>query len=270
MSKTREISEFENRFSEDIIEVAAVTGSLGISAGRAGGDIMWKASIDIIAWRKLYSNEPVVTEELRLEWLADDEEWEKSKHILKEDTIVRLQVCKAEDSMLLVKVLETEYIDDDLKIILEEAKEPVFYNDDIFGKFELNKGIKIFEKEISWAREEGNLYFDWDQDSNVMKSALETAYTLFNNQDEWSKKIRMYAAEELVELANDWLQDNDEAEIDEITKEMFVDFMTLDSISVYPEGDFEIFFFDGDMFLGHCIIVDGNINRDFNSAQIAG
>lgn len=103
-----------------------------------------------------------------------------------------------------------------------------------------------------------------------MKSALETAYALFNNQDEWSKKIRMYAAEELVELANDWLQDNDEAEIDEITKEMFINFMTLDSISVYPEGDFEIFFFDGDMFWGHCIIVDGNINGDFNSAQIAG
>lgn len=270
MSKKRETSNFRNKFPEDIIEVAAVTGALGISAGRAGGDIMWKASIDIIAWRKLYSNEPVVTEELRLEWLVDDEEWEKSRHILKEDTIVRLQVRKAEDSMMLVKVLETEYIDDDLKIILEEAKEPVFYDDDIFGKFELNKGIKIFEKEISWAREEGNLYFDWDQDSNVMKSALETAYTLFNNQDEWSKKIRMYVAEELVELANDWLQDNDEAKIDEITKEMFVDFMTLDSISVYPEGDFEIFFFDGDMFWGHCIIVDGNINGDFNSAQIAG
>lgn len=126
MSKTREISEFENRFREDIIEVAAVTGSLGISAGRAGGDIMWKASIDIIAWRKLYSNEPAVTGELRLEWLADDEEWEKSRHILKEDTIVRLQVRKAKDSMMLVKVLETEYIDDNLKIILEEAKEPVF------------------------------------------------------------------------------------------------------------------------------------------------
>ncbi|MEC2076139.1 DUF2262 domain-containing protein [Metabacillus fastidiosus] len=270
MSKMREIREFENRFPEDVIEVAAVTGPSGVSAGRPGGDVMWNASIDIIAWKELYSNEPAVKEEFELEWLVADEELEKSQSILEEDTIVRLQVRKAEHSMMLVKVLETEYIDDDLKVILKEAGEPIFYNDDIFGKFELNKGIKIFEREISWAGEEGNLYFDWDQDSNVMKSALETAYTLFNNQDEWSKKIRMYAAEELVELANDWLQDNDEAEIDEITKEMFVNFMTLDSISVYPEGDFEIFFFDGDMFWGHCIIVDGNINGDFNSAQIAG
>lgn len=31
-------------------------------------------------------------------------------------------------------------------------------------------------------------------------------------------KMKMYAAKELVELANEWLQDDDEAEINEITK----------------------------------------------------
>ncbi|NLW47090.1 MAG: DUF2262 domain-containing protein [Firmicutes bacterium] len=39
---------------------------------------------------------------------------------------------------------------------------------------------------------------------------------------EWNKEIRSCASEELVELANDWLQDNDEAELDKITKEMFI------------------------------------------------
>ncbi|MGR5939186.1 DUF2262 domain-containing protein [Bacillus pacificus] len=55
-------------------------------------------------------------------------------------------------------------------------------------------------------------------------------------------EMKMYAAKELVELANEWLQDDDEAEIDEITKEMFINSITLSSLSVYSEGDFEIFF----------------------------
>ncbi|MCE4088108.1 DUF2262 domain-containing protein [Priestia megaterium] len=99
-----------------------------------------------------------------------------------------------------------------------------------------------------------------------MFKALKTAHTLFEEQDKWIQKIRMYAAAELVDLAPDWLQEEDE--IEEITEEMFMDFMSLDTISVYPEGDFD--FSDGDMFAGHSIVVEGNINGTFTRAQIAG
>ena len=39
MSKTREKSQFESRFKEQVMEVIAVTGASGISAGRAGEEI---------------------------------------------------------------------------------------------------------------------------------------------------------------------------------------------------------------------------------------
>ncbi|MGY0371979.1 DUF2262 domain-containing protein [Clostridium sp. JNZ J1-5] len=270
MSKSSEIIRFENRFMNNVIEVAAVTGASGIGAGKVGKDIMWNASIGLIAWKNLSLNEPVKIEDIRLEWLVDDEGWKKSRDILKRNTVVRLQVRKAEKSMMLVKILDTTYRDDDLEAILQDSMKPVFYNDKVLGEFELDKRVKLFEKKISWAGEEGNLYFDWYEDKNSMELALETAHALFKYQNEWNMKIRMYASEKLVGLANDWLQDNDEAEIDEITKEMFIDFMRLDSISVYPEGNFEIFFFDGDMFWGHSIIVNGNISGCFTSAEIAG
>ncbi|MGG2015841.1 DUF2262 domain-containing protein [Bacillus sp. S10(2024)] len=270
LSKSSEKSRFEKKFTENVIEVAAVTGASGIGAGKAGSDILWTASINLIAWKDLYNNETVIKEGLRLEWLVDDEELKQSREVLKENAVVRLQVRRAENSMMLVKVLETLYRDDELEMILQDSMKPVYYNDEMFGGFLLNKRVKVFEKTISWVGEECNLGFDWNEDQNNMKSALETAYVLFKEQDEWNKKIKMYASEELVELANDWLQDYDEEEINEITKEMFMDLMKLDSISVYPEGDFEMFFFDGDMFLGHCIIVDGNINGILNSADIAG
>lgn len=117
----------------------------------------------------------------------------------------------------------------------------------------------------------GNIeIFDWDENESMMTSALETAYELVNNQEKWNERIRDYASEKLVELANEWLQDNDEADIDEITKEMFVKLMKFNTISAYPEGNFEMFFGDGEMFWGHSIVINGNINGEFKSADIAG
>lgn len=51
---------------------------------------------------------------------------------------------------------------------------------------------------------------------------------------------------------------------------MFIEYMELDTIRVYSDGDFNIFFFDGDMFWGHSIVVSGNINGELTSAEIAG
>ncbi|KAJ52689.1 hypothetical protein BD780_001615 [Clostridium tetanomorphum] len=45
MSKLNEKSKFENRFTDNIIEVAAVTGALGVGAGKAGGDMFRGHSI---------------------------------------------------------------------------------------------------------------------------------------------------------------------------------------------------------------------------------
>ena len=261
LSKSSEISRFENRFSENVIEIAAVTGALGIGASKGGDNILWTASIELIAWKDLHNNETITKEDIRLAWLVDDAEWRKSKDILTANTVVSLQVRKSEYSLMLVKVLETPYKDDELEIILQDAMKPLFYHDEMLGVFELDKRVKTFEKRISWAGEECHLYFDWSEDKHMMKSALETAHALFKEQDEWKMKMEMYAAKELVELANEWLQDDDEAEIDEITKEMFINSITLSSLSVYSEGDFEIFFLDGDIFWGHSIIVSGNIHE---------
>jgi hypothetical protein len=268
MSKFNKKKTFEKEFSEDVINIAAVTGSVGIGAGMSSGETLWTASIDLIAWKSLDENEGVKKEEIQLRWLVDEEEVEKAMNLLQSNTVVKLQVRTGTDSMMLVNILEPEYKDEELETIVKKSVKPVYYHDEIFGKFTLEKSIKVFEKNISWDNKQCELYFDWHEDESMMKSALKTAHKLFEEQDKWSQKIRMYAAAELVDLANDWLQEEDE--IEEMTKEMFMDLMNLDTISVYPEGDFDFYFSDGDMFTGHSIIVEGNINGTFTRAQIVG
>lgn len=270
MSKLSEINRFENRFTKEIIEVAAVTGASGVGAGRAGDAILWGASIPLIAWKDLCSDELIIEEKLRLEWLANDAELKQSREILQENTVVRLLVRRAENAMMLVQVLDDTYRDHELEKILQDSMKPVYYQDKVFGEFVLEKSVELFEKQISWAGETCSLSFDWNKDERMMTAALETAYALFEEKNEWNRKIKLFAATELLGLANEWLQDDDEAEIDEITQEMFIDFMELESVSVYSDGDFTIYFADGDMFWGHCIVVDGNINGTLNSAHIAG
>ncbi|SCA86176.1 hypothetical protein BGLY_2353 [Bacillus glycinifermentans] len=261
---------FERRFKNEVVEVAAVTGPSGIGALRANDDVMWNASMPLIAWKELSGSKSAVQEELQLKWLADDDEWKKTKDILEANAVVKLYVRMGDQAMMLVKVLDSAYQDDELQSILKESLKPVYYEDEKLGTFELFKPVNVFEKDITWAGQNGKLSFDWDEDDRQMKASLETAHILFQDQGHWNAKIRAYAAEELVELANEWLQDNDEAEFEEITKKMFMELMELSSISVYPDGDFEVFFDDGDMFWGHSIIVSGNRNGTFESAEIAG
>ncbi|MGE1195877.1 DUF2262 domain-containing protein [Priestia megaterium] len=268
MSKFSEKKKFKKGFSEEVIDIAAVTGSVGIGAGMSHGETLWTASIDLIAWKSLDENKAVKKEEVPLRWLVNEEEVEKAMDLLQSNTVIKLQVRRGTDSMMLVNILETEYEDEELETIVKESVKPIYYHDEKLGKFTLEKGIKVFERNLSWANEQCELYFDWHEDESMMKSALKTAHTLFEEQDKWSQKIRMYAAAELTDLANDWLQEEDE--IEEITKDMFMDFMSLDTISVYSEGDFDFYFSDGDMFAGHSIIVEGNINGTFTRAQIAG
>jgi hypothetical protein len=268
MSKEKEIKKFEQRFSDEVIEIVAVTGPSGVGGGKAGGDTLWRASIDLVAWREIDSSD-VIQEEKRLEWLADDQQLDESREWLDKDSIVKLAVRRGENSFMLVEVLSGSFHDKELEALRDEMQKPVYYNDEKLGTFTLDRSVQTFEKSIVWAKEEGKLYFDHDEPEE-MTAALATAHMLFEDELKWSDSIRSYAAEELLDLANDWLADDEEAELDEITKEIFISKLELSSISVSANGDFTIYFYDGDMFWGHVIIVEGNINGTFDSAYIAG
>ncbi|CAM5491920.1 hypothetical protein BSAF29S_02503 [Bacillus safensis subsp. safensis] len=57
-------------------------------------------------------------------------------------------------------------------------------------------------------------------------------------------------------------------EQEELTMNQFISRISLESLHVYPEGEFEVYYHDGDLFWGHVIIVKGNINGTFHDAHI--
>ena len=97
--------------------------------------------------------------------------------------------------------------------------------------------------------------------------------TLFGGIDTLLPKAKECIAEEFLELYNDnWrFGDDDENDPDkpELTKEEFMEALTLQSFLFYSE-DVEVFFDDNDMFLGHSLIASEFDGENFNDAQMFG
>ena len=64
-----------------------------------------------------------------------------------------------------------------------------------------------FETEVNWLGGQISLVFDAEEDR---AEALRKAKALLASAASWDKRVREYAADELLELANDWSQDMDE------------------------------------------------------------
>ena len=97
--------------------------------------------------------------------------------------------------------------------------------------------------------------------------------TFFSEIDTLSPKAKECIANEFLDLYNDnWRfggDDEDDEDKPELTKEEFMEALSLRSLLFYSE-DVEVFFDDNDMFLGHSLIASDFDGENFNDAQMFG
>jgi len=97
--------------------------------------------------------------------------------------------------------------------------------------------------------------------------------TFISEIDTLSQKAKECIANEFLDLYNDnWRFGNDEEDDPdkpELTKEEFMEGLSLQSLLFYSE-DVEVFFDDNDMFLGHSLIASDFDGENFNDAQMFG
>ena len=95
----------------------------------------------------------------------------------------------------------------------------------------------------------------------------------FSEIDTLSKKAKECIAEKYLDLYNDnWRfgdDDEDDPDKPELTKEEFMESLSLQSLLFYSE-DIEVFFDDNDMFLGHSLIASEFDGENFNDAEMFG
>lgn len=111
------------------------------------------------------------------------------------------------------------------------------------------------------------------EDEGETKKVEQLISTFFNEIDTLLPKAKECIANEFLDLYNDnWRfgdEDEDDEDKPELTKEEFMEGLSLQSLLFYSE-DVEVFFDDNDMFLGHSLIASDFDGENFNYSQMFG
>ena len=147
--------------------------------------------------------------------------------------------------------------DDELARLAEQLQLPVTIDDPQFGTLTLNREFMWFEGNVSWAGVSARIYVEAPNEDAT--DALVVARQVWSEVHQWDKRIREFAAAELIQTRNDnWLNPGEAYE----THASFIEKLTIESVLIKTDGEFEFNFDDGEMFSGHgvtvaCSLADG-------------
>lgn len=252
-----------------IKKIHGVVGANGPGGGKVPPEIKWAMNLKIVAWREqggaVHKDAIIVTKQV------DDKELQELQDRIKSKSVITFtgKICP-ESPFGDARALLVDYVgtsaDKELAEILSRYVRPIEIYDETLGKLSLNKSVDLFEGKFEWNGSQIELSFSLDE-SGKPDAAIETAKSLINNMSDWATQVDEFAVKELLDLKNKIWLDDDESEV---TKEEFVNLMTIKSITTYPEGEFEFWHDDGELFWGHSILVSGSLSEGMTDADIPG
>jgi len=271
----KEARELAARFDPEEFVIYAVTGPNGFGGGKAPKEEYWTASIGLIAWRE--EGGPIHQGNWGLITLADDKLLDYLRRAAPKDSVIQARVRQSlKGEQFLLVGMPSLVGDMELKAILDEAMKPVTFWEEGIGTFTLDRSVKWFEVEADWLGEPIKIEFDQDENR---ADCLMHIHAFLEHQKEWDRKIRSFAAGELLENARDWAadardwaedEDGEDADAPELTEEDFMRRMELESIEIREDGSFDFWFGDGDLFWGHSIRVSGSMDEGPTDADMEG
>lgn len=278
------LEEFKKRFSEEVIEIIILTQeSVG---GAAVFGHMLRPSLNFIASVNVRSGE-LSHEKGRLEWMIEkDPKRTGWGYDFKQFGIYHIKARKnlpielkpnmlktINNTYMVVEIIEENTSEPRLEKIKEQISKPVIIEDEKLGKFVLDRKFSWFEGDVDWLGDKCSVSLETDEeDGDTAEKALCTLKELYKDLKSWDNKFRTYAADNLTDLANDWLEEDDDSDHDTtaITKENFADRIQISEVSITPKGDITLYYNDDDMFWGHAVEIDANINGDISDTNIVG
>ena len=250
--------------------VYGVSSAVSGGAGKAPGAKFWTYSKTLIAWRE--AGEHIVEEELRV--TKQLTEYQLSTYVqekaIADNALValRLELQAPEEGKIrqatLIEILKP-VSDPDLQNILDAYRTPVIVEHENFGNLILNRAYNWFEGQIVWLDKNIDLSLSISEGHDVGQ-ALSVVEVLYSDASGWISLAKACASEKLLKTWNEHWREEDEAIK---THSDFVALLTLNTISVEPEGTFTFWFSDEEYFFGgHDIQVYGTLDDGFKDAHI--
>ena len=237
------------------------------------------ANVELIAYIDCMTNE-LIKSNSKVEWPITTEDINKNFiYNIEKYHIYHLKVKELDpNNFLLVDVLERDLENQLLKETLKECeqKAAIIIEEPDLGKFTLDKNLKAFISQMDWLNPKKQINVSLNIDENSRLKALEKVGGFFNtleklvaNKKEWDKKLKIYAAENLIDLANE-LRKNLKGifKFIKIWKWRFIQKIELINLDINPNGEFIATFDDKKLFVGHKIVINGNINGELLNSVI--
>lgn len=253
-------------------ELTGVVSTSGIAAARFDGRKLWSLSFTFDVWRA--GSGKIRTESLTVQRRVTDAELKSFKAVIDSETVIRVQARVAENNVngsphaQLEEFIEVDSTDSELHEHLARLQEPIKHRDERLGDFAFDRKYSLYSAEVKWNGESVTLTLNVENHDKI-QPALNVAHALWDDESAWQKRIEDFAVKELLPLKNENWLDEEEGELD-VTPDEFKAKMTLDSISVYADGEFEFWHNDGDLFFGHTIQISGNLAAGLTRADIPG
>lgn len=253
-----------------VVEILGVVGPSGASGGKSRGDDHWTLRFTFDAWRLQASG--CQTQPLTIRRSVTNEELDRFRGLIRPYAVIRIKARIAVVSplgspqALLEDFIGIDTSDLEMNNHADQLQKPVIHEDPVLGTFTLDRTIDWFAANVVWSGNAVSLNLSATETAEIQE-ALKTAHSLWQSQSEWNRRIREYAVHELLPLKNDvWLGDEEA----ELTADQFENRIKLQSITVYPDGSFEFWHDDGDLFGGHSIQISGNLMEGPTDADIPG
>ena len=228
----------------------------------------------------------VSTKEVRLDCPVTDEDrnGEKGWGRFRNEQICRLKIRRMKEEWAKSLVVHPWCISEvvkahedcpELQDVLDEYHKPVVIEDKVLGVLTLDKDYGAFEGEIKWCGTDVLLSLEVNAESKPSWTrARSAAKKLLAECEIWDKAMRELAANNLTQLANEWLSQDDEnarnPEIDPITEEEFAWRIRMVNLVVTSGGSFTAYFDCDEMFSDHAVTVYGSLKKGVKDANIEG
>ncbi|MCH9653229.1 MAG: DUF2262 domain-containing protein [Planctomycetes bacterium] len=253
--------------SEDTIVGLVDAGSA--AGGSMGNTDVWDLTMTLAAWKN--ASGELTKEEIRVELPVSKNELSQFMSEIEAYSIVKMKVRMAQHPNgfiqgLASELISTNHMDAELTLIAEELQKPVILQDPKFGSLTLDRSLNSYQGTVKWAGSEISLALSYEDESEVQE-LLEVARKLWEQESVWASRVADFAVEKLLERKNEIWLDEDESEV---TPDEFKSRMVLQSITVYPDGEFEFWHDDGDLFWGHAIQVSGNLTEGLTDIDTPG
>ncbi|MBQ8424734.1 MAG: DUF2262 domain-containing protein [Clostridia bacterium] len=173
-----------------------------------------------------------------------------------------LNIITKNEKYFIPQIINCEKVKD--KILNLKQKKPLII-EDIY--FVYNNNFKLDEYEAKFKIDNRNVSISFKNDSQNLIYNIDTVKYILRDFEKLFKTILENIAKDILELANEWNEDNDiiftENDIVKRIENSYLD------INISGE-DYTFYLDDDDIFFGHSIVYYGSINNDEFSVDIAG